>query len=81
MQRPFQIAGIVRLIGINKDQVERRNVTKIFERAQRRAFNQFNAIVQPREVNILTRNVGMTRVGLQRDQLSGGRARAIQIEL
>jgi len=45
MQRPLQIAGIVRLIGINKDQVERRNVTKIFERAQRRAFNQFNAIV------------------------------------
>jgi hypothetical protein len=60
VQRPLQIAGIVWLIGINKDQVERRNVTEIFQRAQRRAFNQFNAIVSP-ALNILARNVGMRR--------------------
>jgi hypothetical protein len=28
VQRPLQIAGIVWLIGINKDQVKRRNIAK-----------------------------------------------------
>ncbi|STQ12021.1 Uncharacterised protein [Enterobacter cloacae] len=82
VQRPFEVAGIVWLISINKDQVERRNVAKIFQRSQRRAFDEFNALVETGKLNILPRHAACVESASSVISFpSGGRARAIQIEL
>ena len=82
MQRPLQIAGIVGLISINKDQVERRNVTEILSELSAGPSISSMRSFSPREVNILAGHIGVRRVSFERNQLpSGGRARAIQIEL
>lgn len=79
---PTQIPRIVWLIGINKDQVERWNITDVFKRVQRRAFNELNPIAEPRQLDILPCNTGMDGVASRVINFpSGGSARAIQIVL
>ena len=57
--------GIIGLIRIDKNEIERQAFSQRFEAGQRRTLQHRNAIVHARQAQVLAGDGGMVRVGLQ----------------
>ena len=79
-QRPFEIFGIVGLVGVDEDEIERTDFVRLdrWQCFERFAESYFRDAREPGTIDVFARDLCVKRVGFERDQAALGRQSARQ---